>query len=33
MDAEGRTGLMYESHGLSRVGGIFAAGNKEVSRK
>lgn len=32
IDIGGRTGQMYEAHGLSRVGGIFAAVNKEVSR-
>jgi GNAT superfamily N-acetyltransferase len=30
MDADGRTGQMYQAHGLSKVGGIFASTSKEV---
>ena len=33
LDVDGRTGQMYQAHGFSKVGGIFAALNKEVSLK
>lgn len=31
MDPEGRTGKLYEAHGLSNVGGIYAVTKKEVA--